>query len=116
MRLFKLNDINNTKELKFYAFSKSLHEFETELTEEEISDLFNYFDKDNTKLINYNNFINAIRGPMNQRRTLIVKKAIKKLYIDKGGIVELAKIKLQFNSKKQQGRKIGRKNRRRSLF
>ena len=70
------------------------------LTEEEISDLFNYFDKDNTKLINYNNFINAIRGPMNQRRTLIVKEAIKKLYIDKGGIVELAKIKLQFNSKK----------------
>ena len=100
MRLFKLNDINNTKELEFYAFSKSLHEFETELTEEEISDLFNYFDKDNTKLINYNNFINAIRGPMNQRRTLIVKKAIKKLYIDKGGIVELEKIKLQFNSKK----------------
>ena len=37
---------------------------------------------------------------MNQRRTLIVKKAIKKLYIDKGGIVELAKIKLKFNSKK----------------
>ena len=96
MRLFKLNDINNTKELEFYAFSKSLHEFETELTDEEISDLFNYFDKDNTKLINYNNFINAIRGPMNQRRMLIVKEAFKKLDIDKGGIVELAEIKLQF--------------------
>ena len=40
MRLFKLNDINNTKELEFYAFSKSLHEFEIKLTEEEISEIF----------------------------------------------------------------------------
>ena len=109
MRLFKLNDINNTKELEFYAFSKSLHEFETELTDEEISDLFNYFDKDNTKLINYNNFINAIRGPMNQRRMLIVKEAFKKLDIDKGGIVELAEIKLQFNSKNNKEVKSGEK-------
>ena len=99
MRLFKLNDINNTKELEFYAFSKSLHEFETELSEEEISDLFNYFDKNNSKVINYINFINAIRGPMSQRRVLIVKEAFKKLDIDKGGIVELAEIKLQFNAK-----------------
>ena len=109
MRLFKLNDINNTKELEFYAFSKSLHEFETELSEEEISDLFNYFDKNNSKVINYINFINAIRGPMSQRRVLIVKEAFKKLDIDKGGIVELAEIKLQFNAKNDKDVKSGEK-------
>ena len=109
MRLFKLNDINNAKELEFYEFSKSLHEFETELTEEEISDLFNYFDKDNTNLINYINFINAIRGPMSQRRILIVKEAFKKLDIDKGGQVELAEIKLQFNAKNDKDVKSGEK-------
>ena len=109
MRLFKLNDINNTKELEFYAFSKSLHEFETELSEEEISDLFNYFDKNNSKVINYINFINAIRGPMSQRRVLIVKEAFKKLDIDKGGIVELSEIKLQFNAKNDKDVKSGEK-------
>ena len=109
MRLFKLNDINNTKELELYEFSKSLHEFETELSEEEITNLFSYFDKDNTGLINYINFINAIRGPMNQKRVLIIKEAFKKLDIDKGGQVELAEIKMQFNAKNDKDVKSGEK-------
>ena len=109
MRLFKLNDINNTKELELYEFSKSLHEFETELSEEEITNLFSYFDKDNTGLINYINFINAIRGPMNKKRVLIIKEAFKKLDIDKGGQVELAEIKMQFNAKNDKDVKSGEK-------
>ena len=109
MRLFKLNDLNNTKELEFYEFSKSLHEFETELTEEEISELFNYFDKEGSNIVNYINFVNAIRGPMSQRRVLIVKDAFKKLDIDKGGQVELAEIKLQFNAKNDKDVKSGEK-------
>ena len=109
MRLFKLNDINNIKELELYEFSKSLHEFETELSEEEITNLFSYFDKDNTGLINYINFINAIRGPMNQKRVLIIKEAFKKLDIDKGGQVELAEIKMQFNAKNDKDVKSGEK-------
>ena len=109
MRLFKLNDLNNTKELEFYEFSKSLHEFETELTEEEISDLFNYFDKEGINVVNYINFVNAIRGPMSQRRVLILKEAFKKLDIDKGGQVELTEIKLQFNAKNDKDVKSGEK-------
>ena len=46
---------------------------------------------------------------MNQRRMLIVKEAFKKLDIDKGGIVELAEIKLQFNSKNNKEVKSGEK-------
>ena len=109
MRLFKLNDINNTKDLEFYEFSKSLHEFETELSDEEISNLFSYFDKDNTGVINYLNFINAIRGPMNQKRILILKGAFKKLDLDKGGQVEIGEIKSQFNAKNDKDVKSGEK-------
>ena len=109
MRLFKLNDINNTKDLEFYEFSKSLHEFETELSDEEISNLFSYFDKDNTGAINYLNFINAIRGPMNQKRILILKEAFKKLDLDKGGQVEIGEIKSQFNAKNDKDVKSGEK-------
>ena len=109
MRLFKLNDINNTKDLEFYEFSKSLHEFETELSDEEISNLFSYFDKDNTGVINYLNFINAIRGPMNQKRILIIKEAFKKLDLDKGGQVEIGEIKSQFNAKNDKDVKSGEK-------
>jgi Ca2+-binding EF-hand superfamily protein len=109
MRLFKLNDINNTKDLEFYEFSKSLHEFETELSDEEISNLFSYFDKDNTGVINYLNFINAIHGPMNQKRILILKEAFKKLDLDKGGQVEIGEIKSQFNAKNDKDVKSGEK-------
>ena len=109
MRLFKLNDINNTKDLEFYEFSKSLHEFETELSDEEISNFFSYFDKDNTGVINYLNFINAIRGPMNQKRILILKEAFKKLDLDKGGQVEIGEIKSQFNAKNDKDVKSGEK-------
>jgi Ca2+-binding EF-hand superfamily protein len=109
MRLFKLNDINNTKDLEYYEFSKSLHEFETELTDEEITNLFAYFDKDNTGIINYINFINSIRGPMSQKRVLILKEAFKKLDLDKGGQVEIGEIKSQFNAKNDKDVKSGEK-------
>ena len=109
MRLFKLNDINNTKELELYEFSKSFHEFETELSEEEITNLFAYFDKDNTGVLNYINFINAIRGPMSQKRVLILKEAFKKLDIDKGGQIEISEIKSQFNAKNDKDVKSGEK-------
>ena len=109
MRLFKLNDINNTKDLEFYEFSKSLHEFETDLSDEEISNLFAYFDKDNTGIINYINFINAIRGPMSQKRISILKEAFKKLDLDKGGQVEIGEIKSQFNAKNDKDVKSGEK-------
>jgi Ca2+-binding EF-hand superfamily protein len=109
MRLFKLNDFNNTKELDIYEFLKSLHEFETELTEEGIKNLFNYFDKENIGVINYINFINAIRGPMNQKRTLVIKEAFKKLDIDKGGQIEINEIKSQYNAKNDKDVKSGEK-------
>jgi Ca2+-binding EF-hand superfamily protein len=109
MRLFKLNDINSTKDLEYYEFSKSLHEFETELTDEEITNLFAYFDKDNTGIINYINFINSIRGPMSQKRILILKEAFKKLDLDKGGQVEIGEIKSQFNAKNDKDVKSGEK-------
>ena len=48
-------------------------------------------------------------GPMSQRRVLIVKEAFKKLDIDKGGQVELAEIKLQFNAKNDKDVKSGEK-------
>ena len=109
LKQFKLNDDNNTKELEIYEFTKALHEFETELSDDEIKAIFNYFDKEKTGFINYVKFINAIRGPMNQKRIDIVKEAFKKLDIDKSGQVEIAEIKLQFNAKNDRDVKSGNK-------
>ena len=109
LKLFKSNDDNNSKELELYYFTKALHEFETELTDDEISSVFNYFDKEKTGLINYVKFINAIRGPMSPKRVAIVKEAFKKLDIDKSGQVEITEIKLQYNAKNDRDVKSGKK-------
>jgi Ca2+-binding EF-hand superfamily protein len=95
LKQFKLNDFNNTKELELYEFTKSLHEFETELDDDEISLLFDYFDKEKTGVINYVNFVNAIRGPMNQQRVAVVKEAFSKVDVDK--VVKLKFQKLNCN-------------------
>ena len=109
LKLFKLNDENNSRELDLYAFNKALHEFETELSDDEITFVFNYFDKEKTGFINYVNFINAVRGPMNQKRIDIVKEAFTKLDIDKSGQVEISEIKLQYNAKNDKEVKSGNK-------
>ena len=106
---FKANDDNNTKELELYEFSKSLQEFETELNDDEIASLFNYFDKEKTGVINYVNFINAIRGPMSPKRIAVIKEAFKKLDEDKSGQVEISEVKLQFNAKNDRDVKSGKK-------
>ena len=108
-KFFKANDDNNSKELDSYCFSKALQDFGTELTNEDIKSLFNYFDKEKTGFVNYVNFINAIRGPMNNKRVDIVKEAYKKLDIDKSGQIKLSEIKTQFNAKKDPDVKSGRK-------
>ena len=109
LRQCKLNDENDTKELEIYEFTKSLREFETELSDNEIESIFNYFDKEKIGFVNYVNFINAIRGPMNQKRVAVVKEAFKKLDIDKSGQVEIAEIKSQFNAKNDRDVKSGKK-------
>ena len=109
LKQFKLNDDNNTKELEIYEFTKALHEFETELTDDEINGLFNYFDKEKTGVINYVKFINAIRGPMSQKRIDAVTEAFKKLDEDRSGQVEIAEIKTQFNAKNDKDVKLGNK-------
>ena len=109
LKQFKANDVNNIKELELYEFSKSFQEFETELNNEEIASLFNYFDKEKTGVINYVNFINAIRGPMSPKRISIIKEAFKKLDIDKSGQVEISEVIMQFNAKNNKDIKSGKK-------
>ena len=95
--------------MELYEFSKSLQEFETELNDDEITSLFNYFDKEKTGVINYINFINAIRGPMSPKRTAVIKEAFQKLDEDKSGQVEISEVKLQFNAKNDIDVKSGKK-------
>ena len=109
LKIFKMYDEDNTKEIDYYDFQKALNDFGTELNEDEITSVYNYFDKEKYGYIKYINFINAIRGSLNPKRLAVVKEAFKKLDIDKSGQVELNEIKTQFNFKNDADIKSGKK-------
>jgi Ca2+-binding EF-hand superfamily protein len=71
-RQFKIMDDNNSKSLDKYEFTKAMTDYMLGFTEGEIQKLFTYFDFDRSGLIEFDEFVRAIRGPMNANRKKIV--------------------------------------------
>jgi len=62
-------------------------------SEGEIQTLFSYMDYDRSGLIEYDEFLRSIRGPMNQNRKRIVAKAFAVLDKDGGGFIDIDDIR-----------------------
>ena len=61
IRAFRRFDNDGSGFLKMDEFSQGFRECGIDLTDEEISELFNHFDADNSGSIHYNEFLRAIR-------------------------------------------------------
>ena len=90
-------------------FKLFLNEYKINLTNDEIMLLFATFDKNENGVIEYDEFINLLRGPMNQKRKDIVTKAFNKLDIDKSGFIDMDEIKHSYNAKNNPDVKTGKK-------
>lgn len=64
-RQFKIMDDNNSRSLDKYEFTKACSDYMLGFTEGEMQQLFAYFDYDNSGLIDFDEFVRSIRGPMN---------------------------------------------------
>ena len=102
-------DDNNSRSLDKYEFTKAITDYMLGFTEGEMQTLFGYFDFDNSGLIDFDEFVRSIRGPMNQNRQRIVMQAYAKLDKDGNGWVDINDIKGTYNATKhpdvQQGKK-----------
>lgn len=58
-------DENGSRSLDLEEFKKAMREFGIDMTESEIEDVFEYFDRDHDELVNYDEFLLGVRGPMN---------------------------------------------------
>lgn len=67
-RQFKIMDDNNSRSLDKYEFTKAMTDYMLGFSEGEIQRLFAYFDFDRSGLIEFDEFIRAIRGPLNPSR------------------------------------------------
>ena len=70
-RQFKIMDDDNSKSLSKSEFNKAMQDFALGFTPQQCSALFDYFDVDHGGSVDYDEFIRAIRGPMNSNRRAI---------------------------------------------
>jgi calcyphosin len=67
-RQFKIMDDDNSKSLNNAEFTKAVTDYKLGFTKGECAALFAYFDVDSSGSISYDEFIRAVRGPMNMAR------------------------------------------------
>lgn len=103
-------DDNNSKSLDSYEFTKAMTDYMLGFTEQEIKKLFSYFDFDRSGYIEFDEFIRAIRGPMNPHRKKIVLQAFRKLDKDGNGWIDISDIRGVYNAVKHPDVLSGKKS------
>lgn len=106
-KAFKIFDDDRSGNLNQEEFKKGLNEWcrqiqdETKrLTEQELTEVFQKFDKDGGGTISYNEFLRQLRGPMSSTRKNLIDLAFKKM--DKTGDeqITIADLKGVYNAKR----------------
>ena len=106
---FRIMDDNHSMSLDKYEFSKAMQDYMLGFSEGEIARLFTYFDYDRSGLVEYDEFIRTIRGPMNPQRKAIVAKAFAIMDKDKNGYLDLSDITGTYNASKHPDVTSGKK-------
>jgi len=87
--VFRAIDNDKSKTLDALELENGLRDFGINLNTEQIEVLLKHFDKDGSKNVNFNEFLSAIRGQLNESRIAWIKKAYAKLDVNKDGLVKL---------------------------
>jgi Ca2+-binding EF-hand superfamily protein len=100
-KILKMTDIQGTQRITIQEFKKALRDFKIEnLQDQEVTKLFNLFDKQRSGYINYKEFIRAIRDELNDFRRDLVERVFIILDRDDDGVVDIQDIKYTFNAKR----------------
>jgi Ca2+-binding EF-hand superfamily protein len=108
-RQFKIMDDNNSRSIDTVEFKKAMKDFRVDLTDSEVTLVFQAFDRDGSGEIDYDEFVRGVRGPMNKFRVDIVRAAFKKIDRDGSGVLELNDIQGVYNASKHPDVKSGKK-------
>jgi Ca2+-binding EF-hand superfamily protein len=89
-KLFRRMDDNRDRKLDREEFQWGLKENGIKVSPAEFETVFSYFDEDGNGKINFDEFMSAIKGPMNERRRALVGLAFDKLDRTNDGFVTVA--------------------------
>lgn len=99
-RLFKIMDDDGSQTLSLPEFSKACRDFRIGISDENVPILFSRFDVNNDGTISYDEFLNAVKDPMNGRRVALVQNAFITIDRNSNGFIDVEDIKASFNAKK----------------
>ena len=98
-RTFMLIDENSDKRIQFSEFEKMFKRYRINLSQFEINNLFNYFDKDGSGYIDYGEFIGGILGDLSKFRKDILKQVFDKIDKDETGTITVGQLREAYNPK-----------------
>ena len=91
-RVFRILDDNRNRQLDKNELMWGLKDFDIHLSDEQVGVLIKHFDRDGSGTVNFDEFLVALRGDLNEFRTSYIKKAYDKLDVNKDGLVTLEDI------------------------
>ena len=106
---FRIMDDNHSLSLDKFEFSKAMSDYMLGFSEGETQTLFAHFDFDRSGLIEYDEFLRAIRGPMNANRKAIVMRAFNKMDKDGSGMIDINDIRGVYSADKHPDVLAGKK-------
>lgn len=99
-KLFSIMDDDGSKSISLPEFAKACKEFKAGVSEDNVPTLFEAFDTNRDGTLNYDEFLMAIRGELNDFRRGIVEKAFRKIDKDGSGYLDIDDIKDLYNASK----------------
>jgi Ca2+-binding EF-hand superfamily protein len=98
-RTFMLLDENADKRIAFNEFEKMFKRYRFNLSQVEINNLFNYYDKTGSGYIDYAEFVNAIVGELNEFRKNVLKQVFEKIDKEETGFITVGQMRDSYNPK-----------------
>lgn len=92
-RIFKIMDDDNSRTLSLVEFSKACRDFRVGISDEYLPTIFNAFDINHDGTLSIDEFLQSVRGELNETRKAIVIQAFKKLDSDGSGHLTLLDIR-----------------------
>lgn len=93
-------DDDGSKSISLYEFTKACKDFKVGINEENVPLVFAAFDSNRDGTLNYDEFLMAIRGELNDFRRGLIEKAFRKLDKDNSGFLDYDDIKDIYNASK----------------
>ena len=109
-RTFMLLDENSDKKVSFQDFEKMFKRYRFNLSQVEINNLFNFYDKAGSGYIDYGEFVNGIVGDLNEFRKNVLRQVFEKIDKDETGFITVGQMREAYNPKEHPLVRRGKRN------